>query len=145
MSPRCGQDSRQRCGTRCSSDSTGSKSTVAHSGICRSHTRINGAKAYGRGHEAVPLAQAAADRSSRVSGVDGRKSSAPFEVPEVTTALIGGAIETRRFASGRRQRICHVSGSSLAALSDIRFILIYFSLFELTASAFVVSELSTEV
>src|SRR5258705_13911266 len=30
----------------------------------------------------MPLAQAAADRSDRVSGMDGRKSSPPFEVPE---------------------------------------------------------------
>ena len=35
----------------------------------------------------MPLAQAAADRSSRVPGMDGGRSSAPLEVPKLTSAL----------------------------------------------------------
>ena len=66
----------------------------------------------GRGYEAVPLAQAAAGRGNRVPGMDGRKSSPPLEVPEVTTALIGRAIQTRRFclkplrARAKNMRMC---------------------------------------
>ena len=81
----------------------------------------------GRGHEAVPLAQAAAGRGNRVPGMDGRKSSPPLEVPEVTTALIGRAIQKPRFClkppQGGGKEYANVSGSSLAALSNIRFIL----------------------